>query len=129
MRESDGSGGRARPDWQGRFPQVVSALTMIDVQPGWNQVVADALEALTDCARDDAHKGIEPVEVVAIQQKYGSMRIDASRDTAAIAAVIETAEAASLRTCEFCGEPGRPRERHDWIVTCCDRCAVKRLGP
>lgn len=118
----------ARPDWQSLFPLLVSARSVIDVQPGWDSVVIEALTALTELARSDTRYASQPAQVSEIRQKYGSMRIDTSCITEAIEAVVATAETKSLRTCEFCGRRGRPREHGDWIVTCCDSCATTRLG-
>jgi hypothetical protein len=43
-----------------------------------------------------------------------------------VSALLIAAEHAPLRTCEFCGQPGRPRRRGDrptgWIKTVCDTC-------
>lgn len=104
---------------------MVDYRTIIDVQPGWDQIVVEALTALLHV---DVNYGNVPNLALEIRQKYGSLRIDTTRVTPAVETVITTAEAESLRTCEFCGRPGHLRERDDWFATCCDSCATTRLG-
>lgn len=128
MTATDGSRHNRRPDWHAQFPAIVTARTFVDIQQGWDAIVFNALTELTALLPVGISASDTTARVLRIEQKYGSLRIDTTRVTASIAAVIAAAEAASLRTCEFCGELGRLREHDDWLMTCCDACAATRRG-
>ena len=51
--------------------------------------------------------------VAHVKEKYGSLRVHLhplpADTTPVVSALLIAAEHASLRTCEFCGQPGRPQ--------------------
>lgn len=62
-----------------------------------------------------------------IKEKYGTLRcyIDADEsvsdtDFERCEAIVDEAEHASARICEFCGQPGTVRNDLSWIKTMCD---------
>ena len=126
MTACEGDSADRRRNWRAQFPRIVTAETIVDVQPGWDAIVGHALTELTALPPVGIGESDKAVRVLGIEQKYGSLRIDTTRVTASIAAVVAAAEAASLRTCEFCGALGQLRERDDWLMTCCETCAVAR---
>jgi hypothetical protein len=60
------------------------------------------------------------VEILDVKSKFGGLRISAGPLTQSSAAIIRHAEAASLKICEECGEPGVSRRKHGWTYTSCD---------
>ncbi|MEV5890252.1 hypothetical protein [Nonomuraea fuscirosea] len=77
--------------------------------------------------------------VTQVKEKYGELRVSlltglmrslASPDgreldrheEATLSQLVHAAEQESARTCEYCGAPGRSRDR-PWIKTLCDTCA------
>jgi hypothetical protein len=92
------------------------------VGPGWTLPLRRLHEDLTALVPD--------YQVTQVKEKHGSLRVhlhplppDASD---AVSALLVAAEHVSLRICEFCGRPGRPRRRGDrptgWVKTVCDHC-------
>lgn len=64
---------------------------------------------------------LEPMGVIATQvkEKFGGLRFYIDQGTDEAYAAIDEAERESYRTCEECGQPGKPRQG-GWIVTVCD---------
>jgi len=65
-------------------------------------------------------KGVITLDV---KEKFGGLRIaDGGRCTTDWLSYVSSLEAQSLRTCEFCGDPGVPRNLNGWIKTTCQTC-------
>ncbi|WP_206300229.1 hypothetical protein [Streptomyces mangrovisoli] len=67
--------------------------------------------------------------LVDLKEKLGGLRLHVENPAGAIDALgplIASAQAESMRTCEFCGAPGRIRTRNDsptgWRKTVCGTC-------
>ena len=56
-----------------------------------------------------------------VKEKFGGLRFYVGAAPEEAHKLIEAAESASYKTCEFCGEPGEVRQG-GWIKTRCDRC-------
>jgi hypothetical protein len=62
-------------------------------------------------------------EVLQVKEKFGGLRFYVNcRRNEAMRQRIGIAADESFRTCEICGQPGRPRE-DSWIKTLCDEHA------
>lgn len=114
---------RVKRTWLARYPHVADERTIFTIAPGWWQVAEAALCSLEAVSVSQMTVGQSAVVVLEMKEKYGSLRIDTSRVTPAITAIIDQAEAESLRTCSRCGRPGCLRDHYEWMVTLCDRCA------
>ena len=77
------------------------------VGPGW----ASLIDAIYDRLPEDAH-------ILQVKEKWGGLRFYVS-GTTELLDFIDEMEAMSLKTCEVCGQPGKPREG-GWIRTLCD---------
>ena len=88
--------------------------------------------------RDIVHRLHASIEVIApdqkieqIKEKFGGLRyyVDVE-DYEAVDLLIRLAEEESLRTCQVCGQPGKPRTESHWISTLCDGCCtVPEVNP
>lgn len=95
-----------------------------EVGPGWHGLLAALHGELTQVAPD--------YQVGQLKEKFGGLRVYLDRPDARHAEatrLVKEAEAESLRTCEGCGNPGRPRPG-GWVKTKCDGCAsAPRANP
>jgi hypothetical protein len=90
----------------------------IECGRGWQSLYAPVLERC----------GVEGVEVVAVDERLGSLRIQVVKGwSRELKAMILAAEAKSLLLCEICGLPAvirsdavDPKRRIGWIRTRCD---------
>ncbi len=93
-----------------------------DVGSGWHPIIARLHEELLRVAPGYVARQVK--------EKFGALRIyldyELGVDADAAEVLLEAAEAESLRTCEFCGAPGRPTSS-GWIKTTCDGC--RTAGP
>ncbi|MFD5858759.1 hypothetical protein [Streptomyces chartreusis] len=91
------------------------------VGPGWRELLMRLHEQLC---------GVAPGYVLTgFKEKLGGLRIQVEAeggDLVALRGVVASAEAESLRTCEFCGAPGGVRARGDapfgWRKAVCEGC-------
>ncbi len=85
--------------------------------PGWYPILAELDERLREIDPD--------YRVLQVKEKFGTLRFYWSgRNREAGDRVVREAEAASARTCELCGEPGKLRIRRTWMQTVCNSCAL-----
>ncbi len=61
------------------------------------------------------------IEATQVKEKFGGLRFYVNHYDDYIRGLIDMAESMSLRTCETCGNPGKPNE-DGWIITLCDPC-------
>lgn len=92
------------------------------VGPGWHTLLLRLHTQLL---------ALEPdYRIYDLKEKLGAVRIHITASSAPvrpeIRSLLTTAEEQSATTCEFCGSPGRRRQRNDdaagWIKTVCEDC-------
>ena len=76
------------------------------------------IDAIYDRLPEDAH-------VLQVKEKWGGLRFYVS-GTTELLDFIDEMEARSLKTCEVCGQPGKPREG-GWIRTLCDEHSMAAI--
>ena len=92
---------------------------------GWRDLIDRA------CVRiENALDNGDPVKIVQIKEKYGTLRFYwsgrlPSETEAKVREVVSLAEARSACTCEICGAEGRLYGQRDWLAT---RCAEHAAG-
>lgn len=69
--------------------------------------------------KDD--RGWIPVRFDQIKEKFGGLRIYYSGGDDYVRGTINMAEEISYKTCEVCGNKGKPN-KGGWITTLCDQC-------
>ena len=62
-----------------------------------------------------------PVKFDQVKEKFGGLRVYFSGGDDYIDGLVDMAEAWSYKTCERCGEKGKPNQK-GWIMTLCDNC-------
>lgn len=62
-----------------------------------------------------------PVKFDQIKEKYGGLRAYFSGGDDYVSGLVRMAEAYSYKTCENCGNKGKPN-KGGWITTLCDQC-------
>lgn len=73
------------------------------------------------CENIDSLAGPE-FEVMQVKEKFGGLRFYTYNGSPEIDKMIEQAESESYKTCEVCGEPGKPQGK-SWIKTVCEKHA------
>ena len=76
---------------------------------------------------DRLSRKLEPLGIVAsqVKEKFGGLRFYIQSGSEKVYELIDEAEAESYKTCENCGESGKPNEEGYWIKTLCDKCREK----
>jgi len=103
----------------------------VEAGDGWYAIIHDLLRNIESTALAAGLDAIKPnwPQILQIKSKFGalSVSIDASAletsDIKAVRTLIATAEAASLKTCETCGEPGALIGSY-WLRVLCHGCEV-----
>jgi len=70
------------------------------------------------------YKNYRPVKFDQVKEKYGGLRVYFSGGDDYVDGLISMAENMSYKTCEACGNPGKPNEG-GWITTLCENCRNK----
>jgi len=60
-----------------------------------------------------------------VKEKFGGLRFYMTTSTDEMDNLISEAEALSYKTCEDCGQPGKPND-DGWISTLCEKCRKER---
>ena len=98
------------------------------VGKGWHKFLDDVYDVFDRVSGGTlAHKLADLVlgpsyEIVQVKEKFGSLNIyfsQRSLTTTELDTAIKKAEAASMRTCEFCGAAGTLNDRYGWLKTTC----------
>jgi len=63
--------------------------------------------------------------VAQVKEKYGGLRCYMNWEDETMEQLINKAEEECIKTCEICGEPGKPGDR-GWIQTLCDKHTKKK---
>jgi hypothetical protein len=89
---------------------------------GWFDILWRLCEELEPLVTEIERAGGPKFEVLQVKEKLGGLRIYVNRHSDAIERCLGIAADESFRTCEVCGQPGKPREE-SWIKTLCDEHA------
>ncbi|MFE4336730.1 hypothetical protein ACFRQM_47595 [Streptomyces sp. NPDC056831] len=107
-----------------------------DVGPGWHSLLERLHQDLLGLAPD--------YQLDSLARRFGGLRIhladrfdeDGEFDgdfADRSGALVDAVEIASEKTCEQCGQPGRPRfhgdQHHTWITALCDTCHARPRTP
>ena len=104
--------------YQGRNSPITQSLIPFETNgDGWFKLI-DQLSA--DITALDERDGSQTI-AVQVKEKYGGLRFYIESGTDAVIEAIDKAEDLSLKTCEYCGEPGTTRN-DGWVSTMCDNC-------
>jgi len=91
---------------------------------GWFDLLNGLSEKIDAIFQKSGLPNEEYPKAVQVKEKFGGLRFYIEGMSNAIFdevyKVIDEAEAASLKICEQCGEPGEIRDDRSWIVTLCD---------
>jgi hypothetical protein len=87
------------------------------VGKGWADLITRCYEA---CQTS------EDISIMQIKEKYGGLRFYIYGADDWVYDVIMKAEDESYTICEYCGEPGKPRDL-SWIKTLCDDCYENKI--
>jgi hypothetical protein len=93
---------------------------------GWFQIIYDLslkLEALILAIPDEEER--VKYRAMQVKEKFGTLRFYMTAETEEMDKLIDEAESASVKTCEYCGQPGSLRTK-GWCFTLCDKCDVER---
>lgn len=89
----------------------------LGVEPGWFPII-DRL-----CAKLQHLDGLEATQ---IKEKFGTLCFYTNYITPLVTSAVREAEIESAKTCEYCGKPGKLRDKEDrWMKTLCNSCAKK----
>ena len=102
-----------------KHPKILGPARYLGVNEGWFPLIDNLCSYLQ--FHIDNNK-VPQVEAVQVKEKFGGLRFYVGEATIEQHAVIDFVESLSLKTCEVCGAPGRPRGR-GWIKTVCDEHA------
>lgn len=103
----------------GKHPTFFRSEFSFECGDGWHELIDKLLDTIA---------GLNPPDdfvIYQIKEKFGGLRVYTSVASSTIYTAIEAAEEESYRTCENCGDPGKPRDGN-WINTLCDGCAVQK---
>ena len=92
----------------------------LEVRSGWRGIVEQLLDRLEAFIAAQPADCRDRYRIVQLKEKFGRLVVYlAATPTAEMRAEIQTAENASVVTCEVCGHPGRLAERRGWHSTRC----------
>lgn len=70
------------------------------------------------------HEHLKDLRVLQVKEKFGGLRVYTSYSTPHLHSCIDFAYAMSIRTCEFCGNPGKLFS-DSWIRCRCSECGLR----
>lgn len=104
------------------FPELFEKCFDYSCPAGWEDIVYEACVRFSDLD--------QPVDVVQVKQKFGSLRLYTNQYTPEIERIVKDAEEQCRHTCERCGSKDGSVERFSgtagWILNLCKPCQVKR---
>lgn len=81
---------------------------------GWFKIIDDLIVKLNSLGWDK--------DLQQIKEKFGGLRFYVGKFTYEMGEAIANAEVESLKTCEDCGDSGRPMAVNGWVRTLCEGC-------
>jgi len=106
---------------QERYEHILKKLDYIECDIGWFDIIDDVLKEALNIAFEEE----EDLQIVQIKEKFGGLRVYYEADIEdedrrrRLDDLIYRAESLSYKTCEVCGEEGKPR-KGGWIKTLCN---------
>ncbi|MEW5544394.1 hypothetical protein [Pseudomonas soli] len=105
-------------EFRQRYPQMFSDPDVDEIYcgPGWKII----LLALCDTLRDHLarHPEVTPITVAQIKSKFGELHFFYDGGDAYCRGAVDVATELSLKTCSYCGSPGR-QVGTTWVSTLC----------
>lgn len=101
-----------------------------DIGVGWWPIIESLcshIQLYTERTNNNKDIKIEPIEVHQIKEKFGGLRFYYSGGDKTIDSLVRLAELTASKTCEMCGEPGKPRTG-GWIKTLCNIHHTERIS-
>jgi hypothetical protein len=107
-----------------KYPEVfdVESRSFTGIDCGWTDIIERLLEEIAP----EMEKIGSTVEQV--KEKFGGLRFYVSRYNEKISTAINSAEAESFKTCEYCGTKECTTTEGGWIKTLCEKCRTNKLG-
>ena len=105
-------------EFRNRYPQIFSDRTVDEIycDPGWKNILIALCDALQDYL--NRHPDITPITVDQIKSKFGELHFFYEGGDSYCRGAIDVAIQLSLKTCSYCGAPGKLVGR-TWISTLC----------
>lgn len=105
-------------EFRERFPRIFSdpAVDEIYCDPGWKSLLVAVCEVLQDYL--SLHPETTPVTVAQIKSKFGELHFFYDGCDANCRGAVDTAVQISLKTCSYCGAPGK-QVGEVWVSTLC----------
>lgn len=100
----------------------------IETGSGWFDIIStlcwEIKQYEQNITNDKSHrynKDYVPVQFDQVKEKFGGLRVYFSGGDDFIDGLVNMAEAISYKTCESCGNSGKPN-KEGWIATLCESC-------
>ena len=98
---------------QQRYPKNFETCYDFSSPEGWDDIV-EKLTGMVVALQPD-------IKIQQVKEKFGGLRYYVDSATEEVNFLIETAEDASERTCQVCGQPGGMVEKNYWVATLCEK--------
>ncbi len=107
-------------EFRDRYPQMFSnpAVDEIYCDPGWRNLLIALCETIQGHLK--RHPELTPVTVGQIKSKFGELHFFYDGGDAFCRGAVDVAVQVSLKTCSYCGAPGK-QVGGAWISTLCAR--------
>lgn len=105
-------------EFRERYPLMFSdpAVDEIYCDPGWRQILIALCDTLQDHLR--RHPDVTPITVAQIKTKFGELHFFYDGGDPYCRGAVDVAVQVSLKTCSYCGAPGR-QVGGAWVSTLC----------
>lgn len=105
-------------EFRARYPQMFSDLAVDEIycDPGWRNILIALCDTLQDHLK--RHSEVSPLTVAQIKSKFGELHFFYDGGDAYCRGAVDVAIQLSLKTCSYCGAPGKQVGR-TWISTLC----------
>lgn len=105
-------------------PEVFKGCIGIDMPAGWEAIAVRCVEAMIEAVDPELRSQFR---IIQIKEKFGHLTIYHNGDRE-IDALIDAADEECRRTCQLCGELGKPVAIAGWYGVLCDEDERKEHG-
>lgn len=98
------------------YPKAFLSPFYFDCNDGWYNILSPVISYIH---LYNTNNPGDPIEIIQIKEKFGTLRFYTDRSTNLLSALIEEAEELSEKTCDICGKEGELRGG-GWLRTLCD---------